>query len=40
MRDLEHISQGRDINEVMASIPYVAFLGITFEKVGGTGMSP
>jgi len=34
MRDLEHIAEGRDINEVMATIPYVAFLGITFEKAG------
>jgi len=34
MRDLEHIAQGRSINEVMATIPYVAFLGITFEPVG------
>lgn len=33
MRDLEFISQGRDINEIMATIPYVAFLGITFETV-------
>ncbi|MEQ8746712.1 PaaI family thioesterase [Pyruvatibacter sp.] len=33
MRDLENIAEGRDINDVMASIPYVAFLGITFEPV-------
>lgn len=33
MRDLENISAGSDVNEVLAKIPYINYLGISFETV-------
>jgi acyl-coenzyme A thioesterase PaaI-like protein len=35
MRDLEALSEGTDVNAVLEKLPYVKFLGISFEQPAG-----